>query len=210
MEPGVWLLWATVSNSRRRRSDSGSTRLPPGLRPFPFIGNALDLRGRHLHHELARLARAYGPVMHLTMGPGNMAVVVSSTDAAKEAFTMHDRRHAARKVTDAVRALEWADRSLLWLPRAPTRGGRRSAALWPRTSSPRAASPRCAVSASTRCRTWCTITAGAPGGAVRRYAQPHIELLLLRRRCRRVGRRPQIVSGDTAAHGGNRTSHGET
>ncbi|KAF8720955.1 hypothetical protein HU200_023362 [Digitaria exilis] len=122
MEHGqVWLLWATLAavsllyflSSLRRRHSSGR-RLPPGPRPLPVIGNALDLRG-NLHQTLARLARTYGPVMRLQLGPVP-AVAISSREAAMEAFTKHDRRLAGRYVVDAVRALGWADRSLLNLP----------------------------------------------------------------------------------------------
>ena len=70
MEREVSLLLITLAVSflyylgslwRRRQ---GSGRLPPGPRPLPVIGNALDMRG-NLHHKLAHLARTYGPIMHL-------------------------------------------------------------------------------------------------------------------------------------------------
>ncbi|CAL4931149.1 unnamed protein product [Urochloa decumbens] len=119
----AWLLWATLAVSllsylylaslRRRRHGSAAARpLPPGPRPLPVIGNALDLRGGHLHHTLARLARTHGPVMRLQLGPVP-AVAISSRDAAREALTRHDRRLSGRYVVDAVRARGWADRSLL-------------------------------------------------------------------------------------------------
>ncbi|KAJ1297033.1 hypothetical protein BS78_01G347100 [Paspalum vaginatum] len=123
MEREVWLLWATLSVSLlyyvtssllwRRRGSSG--RLPPGPRPLPVIGNALDLRGGHLHHVLARLARIHGPVMRLQLG-SLPAVVVTSRDGAREAFTKHDKRLAARYTPDAVRALGYAGRSMIYLP----------------------------------------------------------------------------------------------
>ncbi|KAL6878331.1 hypothetical protein ACP4OV_012501 [Aristida adscensionis] len=121
MEREVWLLCATLAvpllyylTTLRRRHGNG--RLPPGPRPLPIIGNALELRHGNLHHTLARLARAHGPVMRLQLGPTTMAVVVSSRDAAAEAFTKHDRRLAARFIPDAVHALGWADRSIIYLP----------------------------------------------------------------------------------------------
>ena len=48
-------------------------------------------------------------------------VVVSSRGAAKEAFTRHDRRLAARAVPDAARALGFADRSTVWMPSSDPR-----------------------------------------------------------------------------------------
>ncbi|CAN6294997.1 unnamed protein product [Urochloa humidicola] len=114
----AWLLWVTLAfsllyylSSLRRRHD-GSAPLPPGPRPLPVIGNALDLRG-HLHHTLARLARTYGPVMLVQLGPVPV-VAISSSDAAREALTrQNDRRLSGRYVVDAVRALGWSDRSML-------------------------------------------------------------------------------------------------
>ena len=44
------------------------------------------------------------------------AVVISSRDAAGEAFTSHDRRLAARAVPDSKQALGFCDWSVIWLP----------------------------------------------------------------------------------------------
>lgn len=88
--------------------------MPPGPTPLPVVGNLLSLRG-NLHHALARLARFHGPVMTLKLGL-TTAVVVSSRDAAGEAFGKHDRRLAARAIPDAARAVGFSDRSMIWLP----------------------------------------------------------------------------------------------
>ncbi|KAM3207400.1 hypothetical protein ACQJBY_062561 [Aegilops geniculata] len=123
MEIELWLICATLGvvsllyllASPTRRAGTGAGRMPPGPKPLPVIGTLLCLRGGNLHHTLARLARAHGPVMTLRLGL-TTAVVVSSRDAAREAFTRHDRRLAARAVPDAARGLGFADRSMVWLP----------------------------------------------------------------------------------------------
>ncbi|KAL5207778.1 hypothetical protein ABZP36_032213 [Zizania latifolia] len=118
----VWLLWAALAGSvlfylavLRRYSGGGKLR-PPGPTPLPVIGNLHNLGGV-VHHKLADLARIYGRVMSLKLGFVN-AVVVSSREAAKEAFTMHDRRLAARLIPDTFRACGFADRSVVFLPSA--------------------------------------------------------------------------------------------
>ena len=107
MDIELWPIWATLAvvsllyylaNPTRR---AGIQRMPPGPTPLPVIGNLLCLRGGNLHHTLARLARAYGPVMTLKLGL-TPAVIVSSRDAAWEAFAKHDRRLAARAIPDAA------------------------------------------------------------------------------------------------------------
>jgi len=51
--------------------------------------------------------------MRLQLGLSAAVVVVSSRGAAKEAFTRHDRRLAARAVPDAARALGFSQRSMI-------------------------------------------------------------------------------------------------
>ncbi|XP_040382987.1 cytochrome P450 76M5-like [Oryza brachyantha] len=126
MEHEVWWLlcaalaaamaYCAAGTARRRRRRRG---LPPGPPPLPVIGNVLSLRG-NMHHALAQLAGEYGPVMTLKLGLVT-TVVVSSADAAREAFTRHDRRLAARAVPDASRARGFAERSMIWLPSSDPR-----------------------------------------------------------------------------------------
>ena len=133
MEREHWLLCALIAvpflyyltsilRPRSGSSSTGSRRLPPGPRPLPLLGNLLDLRGGNgnLHHALARLARVHGPVMRLRLGL-TTAVVVSSRDAAREAFTRHDRALSARTVPDALRAAGYSERSIVWLPSSDPR-----------------------------------------------------------------------------------------
>uniref|UniRef100_A0A0D9X4S8 Cytochrome P450 n=1 Tax=Leersia perrieri TaxID=77586 RepID=A0A0D9X4S8_9ORYZ len=95
-------------NDRRRP-------LPPGPPPLPLIGNLHNLAGGGvLHHTLMRLARRHGAVMSLKLGL-TTTIVISSRDAVREAFTSHDRRLAARPVPDALRAVGFSDRSMIFL-----------------------------------------------------------------------------------------------
>ncbi|KAG2584402.1 hypothetical protein PVAP13_6KG298700 [Panicum virgatum] len=61
--------------------------------------------------------------MRLQLGLSAAVVVVSSRGAAKEEFTRHDRRLAARAVPvpDAARALGFSQRSMIWLPSSDPR-----------------------------------------------------------------------------------------
>uniref|UniRef100_K3YN90 Cytochrome P450 n=1 Tax=Setaria italica TaxID=4555 RepID=K3YN90_SETIT len=119
MESESWLLLVTTLAvsllyylaSVRRRSSSGARR-PRGLRPLLLIGNILDLCIGNLHHTLARLARAHSPIMRLELGLTTV-VVISSRDAAAEAFTRHDRRLAAQALPNATHALEFSERSMV-------------------------------------------------------------------------------------------------
>ncbi|XBH60081.1 hypothetical protein VPH35_114725 [Triticum aestivum] len=120
--------------------------------PLPVLGNLLDLGG-NLHHTLARLARAHGRVMKLKLGLVT-TVVVSSRDAAREAYTRYDRQLAARAVPDAANAVGNSGRSMIWLPSSDP--------LW-KTLRGIVASPPRAACASARCATWWATSAATRG-----------------------------------------------
>ncbi|KAF2945430.1 hypothetical protein DAI22_02g216100 [Oryza sativa Japonica Group] len=107
------LLYLTILR-RRHASGGRSLALPPGPTPLPLIGNLLCLGGI-FHQTLAKLARVHGPVMTLKLGL-TTAVVVSSAEAAREAYTKHDQRLAARPVPDAFRANGFSERSIVFSP----------------------------------------------------------------------------------------------
>jgi len=61
------------------RSKANSRKLPPGPKPFPVIGNLLDL-GDKPHKSLTKLAKAHGPIMSLKLGKVT-TIVISSADS---------------------------------------------------------------------------------------------------------------------------------
>ncbi|KAL5208290.1 hypothetical protein ABZP36_032725 [Zizania latifolia] len=111
----AWWLCAALAASlvfylATSRRTQGGRPLPPGPTPLPLIGNLLSLGGT-FHQTLAKLAGVHGPVMLLKLGLSNM-VVISSRDAAREAYTKHDQRLAAHAVPDSFRARGFSEYSM--------------------------------------------------------------------------------------------------
>ncbi|KAM4073276.1 hypothetical protein ACB094_10G006500 [Castanea mollissima] len=65
-----------------KRSKSIPKNLPPGPKPFPIIGNLLEL-GDKPHKSLAKISMTNGPLMSLKLGQIT-TVVISSVTMAKE------------------------------------------------------------------------------------------------------------------------------
>lgn len=61
--------------------------LPPGPRPWPLLGNLLELRGNQPHVTLARLAANYGPIFGLQLGQV-YAVVLADGGLIREALRL--------------------------------------------------------------------------------------------------------------------------
>nr|AJD25184.1 cytochrome P450 CYP76G16 [Salvia miltiorrhiza] len=93
----LWAAWA-VSTERRHR------RLPPGPRPWPVVGNMLQLArsASAPHQSFAELAGKHGAVMTLWLG-SMTTVVVSSAEAARAMFKHHDAALAGRKIYESMK-----------------------------------------------------------------------------------------------------------
>lgn len=100
--------------SKRRKP---SPDLPPGPTPFPIIGSLLEL-GDLPHRSLARLAKAYGPILSLQLGL-TTTIVISSPQAAKLVLQTHDPILSARAAPHALNALGHSHVSLVWMPPSP-------------------------------------------------------------------------------------------
>ncbi|KMT20109.1 hypothetical protein BVRB_1g001270 [Beta vulgaris subsp. vulgaris] len=93
---------------------SNDSRLPPGPKPIPILGNLSHL-GDSPHLSLANLAKTYGPLMSLKFG-SITTIVVSSSIVAKEMFQKHDLTLSSRHASAAVRANGHDKCSIAWLP----------------------------------------------------------------------------------------------
>lgn len=89
--------------------NSGS-KLPPGPRGWPIVGNILDV-GTLPHRSLAVLKQKYGPIVWLNLGSINTMVVVSAT-AAEELFKNHDLSFIERAVVETTRSHDYYKSSM--------------------------------------------------------------------------------------------------
>ncbi|XP_022156837.1 geraniol 8-hydroxylase-like [Momordica charantia] len=103
---------STLKSATRRNS-----KLPPGPRPLPVIGNLLDL-GEKPHKSLASLAKVHGPVMSLKLGQVT-AVVVSSAAMAKQVLQTNDQDLCNRAIPDALKVLSHDEVAFPWIPVSP-------------------------------------------------------------------------------------------
>ncbi|XP_061348050.1 geraniol 8-hydroxylase-like [Gastrolobium bilobum] len=86
----------------------------PGPRPFPIIGNILEL-GTKPHLSLAKLSQTYGPIMSLKLG-NKTTIVISSPQIAKEVLHTKDNIFPNKIIPDAFRALDHHKFSVIWMP----------------------------------------------------------------------------------------------
>ncbi|CAN0902704.1 (S)-N-methylcoclaurine 3'-hydroxylase isozyme 1 (Fragment) [Linum grandiflorum] len=93
-----------------------SLPLPPGPKPWPIIGNLLQLTNKP-HISLNSFSKFYGPLMSLRLG-SQLLVVASSPSAAAEILRTHDRLLSARFVPIVVpSSISELDRkAIIWAP----------------------------------------------------------------------------------------------
>nr|AJD87469.1 cytochrome P450 CYP76AD13 [Basella alba] len=94
--------------------NSPKSKLPPGPKPWPIIGN-IHLLGSKPHCSVANLSKIYGPVMSLKLG-SIVTIVISSPKVAKEMFLKHDSACSSRRVPDCFKIIGHEQVSMVWLP----------------------------------------------------------------------------------------------
>ncbi|KAM3734304.1 hypothetical protein ACB098_10G005700 [Castanea mollissima] len=110
------LTWAIIQAFYSiSRSKVTSKELPPGPKPFPIIGNLLELVGHKPQKSMAKLANTHGPLMTLKLGQ-KTKIVISSADLAKEVLQQHDQFFCNRTIPESVVAGNEHEFSLPWLP----------------------------------------------------------------------------------------------
>ncbi|KAJ0105029.1 hypothetical protein Patl1_18597 [Pistacia atlantica] len=109
----TWMLVIALQSIAKRLKPT-STKLPPGPRSFPVIGNLLGL-GDKPHKALARLAKVHGPIMTLKLGQVT-TIVISSDNMAKQVLQIHDLYFCNRTIPDALYAHQHHEFSMAWLP----------------------------------------------------------------------------------------------
>ncbi|KAH9697121.1 cytochrome P450 family 76 subfamily C polypeptide 7 [Citrus sinensis] len=116
----LWLVFTLVWVMTLSFISSGKPKgLPPGPRPYPVIGNLLELGGKP-HKSLAKLAKIHGPIMSLRLGQVT-TVVISSPSMAKAILKEHDSLFCDRKVPESILSQPYQHHefSLVWLPVSP-------------------------------------------------------------------------------------------
>uniref|UniRef100_A0A2N9EJQ7 Geraniol 10-hydroxylase n=1 Tax=Fagus sylvatica TaxID=28930 RepID=A0A2N9EJQ7_FAGSY len=111
----VCLTWLLIQALHAfSRSKAIPKKLPPGPKPFPVIGNLLEL-GNKPHKSLAKLAKTHGPIMSLKLGQVT-TIVISSAAMSKEILQTHDQLLSNRTIPDALRAHKHDEFSLPFIP----------------------------------------------------------------------------------------------
>ncbi|PTQ26692.1 hypothetical protein MARPO_0596s0001, partial [Marchantia polymorpha] len=98
----------------RRVRYTGGKR-PPGPPSLPLIGHFHHLLFGLPHHSLARIAEKYGPIVWLELGAVN-AVLVSSSDMAREVLKTQDHIFASRPSGILVEKVFKKAQGIIWSP----------------------------------------------------------------------------------------------
>ncbi|XP_048500488.1 cytochrome P450 76AD1-like [Beta vulgaris subsp. vulgaris] len=112
----IIIIFTIIFVSKKLLSKSKS-KLPPGPKPWPIIGNIHQL-GNKPHRSAAELSKTYGPIMSLKLGSVT-TIVISSPEIAQEMFLKHDLAFSGRMLPHALTATNHHEYSVAFLPICP-------------------------------------------------------------------------------------------
>ncbi|GAV89702.1 p450 domain-containing protein, partial [Cephalotus follicularis] len=91
----LYIFFMVARIVKEPKAKTSTSKLPPGPRNLPVIGNLHQLLGSQPHRTLRDLAKKYGPLMHLQVGQVS-TIVISSPEMAKKLLKYHDIHFANR------------------------------------------------------------------------------------------------------------------
>nr|XP_048328595.1 cytochrome P450 71D11-like [Ziziphus jujuba var. spinosa] len=101
--------------TKRSKTTSSDSKLPPRPWKLPIAGNLHQLVGTVPHQALRELAKKHGPLMHLKLGQLS-TVVVSSPEIAKEIMKTHDAIFASRPEILVSKIMSYNSTSITFSP----------------------------------------------------------------------------------------------
>ncbi|KDQ55456.1 hypothetical protein JAAARDRAFT_336883 [Jaapia argillacea MUCL 33604] len=90
----------------RKRINTQGLPYPPGPKPFPIIGNALDLPRESPWLTYTDWGKTYGDIVHV-QAFGSHFVIVSSEEVAAELFEKRSKIHSDRIVAQMTELMGW-------------------------------------------------------------------------------------------------------
>ncbi len=98
----VFLMFFMVLWTWKFFQSSYSTKVPPGPKPWPLVGNLPELimesssgKGDQL---LRSMGKKYGPIMTLDVGLGNLRILIFDTDLMIQAFIKNSNITSSRPI----------------------------------------------------------------------------------------------------------------
>ncbi|XP_061340255.1 cytochrome P450 71D11-like [Gastrolobium bilobum] len=111
----ILFLFVALKIGRNLKKSDSTPNIPPGPWKLPIIGHIPHLVTSTPHRKLKKLAKIYGPLMHLQLGEV-FTIVVSSPEYAREVMKTHDLIFASRPHILATEILAYESTNIAFAP----------------------------------------------------------------------------------------------